>query len=193
VPSQRSSVAVPVLGLVSAVVGGVGIVLGALSVITWSELKERGGTGNLIAQVERQLPGYTTIEVGRAWLLVALGALLVVAGFGLIMRARWARWLALGYAAAAVLLHTSYVYYETLEVMPVVRGLAGARPAQDQTAVLAGVVGTALLFIVHAAILVAALLSRAGRAAFVPARPPAAHGGGTRGAYLAHSLRSSVR
>jgi hypothetical protein len=102
-----------VLATVNIVVGLVGVAVGLLGLSFFSSLQGEGRFAGLIAAVNRAVPGWLHIEIGKAALVAVLGAGLIVASACLFALQNWARWYCLVYGVLAILLHLGYLVFNT--------------------------------------------------------------------------------
>ena len=179
---------VTVMAILNMVIGGLGLLcgfcgLGAHLVIAGlGSTRTVGGGPNpiqdMLAYLNRELPGYQAIEIGRGALVLILGIVLIAAGIGLLMVQNWARWVSLVYGILSILLHTGYVVYELAFVKPATerwqklflqkQGL-GALPPQSPAESLGttvGVIGAGAVFIIYSLVLLVILFLPAFSAAF---------------------------
>src|SRR5262245_9085411 len=73
---------------------------------------------DMVAFLERELPGYQAIEVSHGALLLFLGLFLIVSGIGLLLMQSWGRWLAVAVAILVIPLQIGHAIYEIGFVQP---------------------------------------------------------------------------
>jgi hypothetical protein len=162
-PVNRS-VAIP-FGIVNILLGVVELAIGMLALDLFLNL---GADSALAKAMDKVIPGWFYLEVGRGVMLFILGVGLIGGGIGLLAGQGWARWLCLAVGAVAVLLHAGYLAMQigwvkgAVEGMQIGRGQAASASTSQAVAVT---VAVASVFILHGAALVVAM-------AFGGAPPP---------------------
>jgi hypothetical protein len=69
--------------------------------------------------LQREVPGYITVEVSSYVLGLVLSVLLIVAGIGLLRMKGWARWTALICGVTLIIAHSAHIAYHWIYVDPV--------------------------------------------------------------------------
>ena len=74
--------------------------------------------GEMTAFMDKEVPGWQAVEIGRGFLLILLGILVIVAGIGLLKMHSWARWLSVFYALILIPLTIGHLTFELALVNP---------------------------------------------------------------------------
>ena len=166
--------ALTVIAVFNLIFGALALVCGCLAGGFYAQLlgadgsSPRGGSRapgrDLLTFLNKEIPGYSTLEIGRIGLLFLLGGLLLAAGAGLLARRPWARWLSIGCAVTMIFLQIGNIFFQTTLVAPAVQEWLSSRGARtsasDQTATYLGMFGGAALFFLHAVALLAFMFDR---------------------------------
>lgn len=176
-PEGRRPTAVLVIGVLNFLMAALAIVLGALGVVYYIGLQaqadETGRARNralakLLDGMEAQLPGWYFLETGKAVLVTLLGLGLLIRTVGLLQMSYQSRRFCLVYAVLAFFLHFGYLLFEFGLVLPAMRLLFAQ--AGNEIAPLAGIIGSAGVFMLHAMALFLILVHPRVRRAFYEAR-----------------------
>jgi hypothetical protein len=119
---------------------------------------------DLLTYMDKNLPGYMAVEIGRGVGLIVLSALLLVAGIGLLGTKSWARWLSVAYALLSIPLHVGWAVFELGFVLPLTQkwqaeflrknNMIGAAPqTENLMGSSIGIIGVTILWVVYALIL----------------------------------------
>jgi hypothetical protein len=113
--------------------------------------------------LDKHLPGYLAVEIGRGVGLILLSILVIVAGIGLLATKSWARWLSVFYAVLSIPLHVGWAVFELGFALPVVQQWQNEyfrrnnmiAPPQGSNVLggSIGVIGWTILWVVYALIL----------------------------------------
>lgn len=68
--------------------------------------------------LETSVRGYTVVTGGHLLINLILSTLLIVAGFGVLLRRPWSRWLSVGYAVFTLLSYAGLCLYQIMRVNP---------------------------------------------------------------------------
>jgi hypothetical protein len=95
---------------------------GANSFVAAMGANQQGPAGAGVAEMttfmDKEVPGWQAVEIGRGLLLILLGVLVIVAGIGLLKMQSWARWLSVFYAAVLIPLTIGHLAFELALVNP---------------------------------------------------------------------------
>jgi hypothetical protein len=162
-----------VMGILNIVFGSLGLLCGVCAVganMFISSLASGSGNGfpgaaeikELLAFMDKNLPGYMMVEIGRGVALLLLSVLLVVAGIGLLATQSWARWLSVAYALLSLPLHVGWAVFELGFVLPLTQRWqaefmrkhnAFAPPQENMMTSSAGIIAATIFWVVYALIL----------------------------------------
>jgi hypothetical protein len=94
--------------VVNIVVGLIAMGIGLLGISYFLNMQTQSNSvaASLLKAMDRAIPGWINIEMGKAGLVVLLGAGLVLASVGLLLSQSWARWYCILYGLLAILLHS---------------------------------------------------------------------------------------
>ena len=184
--TRQRPAALTVIGIVNIVVGGIAVLVGSLGVLYFLNISKQAraargsatrGVADLVREMERAIPGWLNMELAKAWLVLFLGAGLIIASIGLFMRPPWGRWYCMRYGMFAIALHGCYLAFQVGWVKPVGENWLAAQrrqmefersinpsvpapPPQDKAFAVGAEVGrfgAAALFIAHGLALLCAL------------------------------------
>jgi hypothetical protein len=115
------------MGILNFVFGGLGALCGlclasanALGFAVIGAQKNSAGanTPESIDYLDKNLPGWEAIEVGRCLMFIFLGVALIISGLGLLKMQPWARWLSLLCSAGILVTCLVYAVYQGAFVLP---------------------------------------------------------------------------
>jgi hypothetical protein len=112
------------MGILNIVVGSLTLLCGLCDIggyaLLGSLMNAPGGNEVVeeLKYLEKHLPGYMWLEVGRDVVVVVLAVLLVLAGVGLLATRSWGRWLSIIYAFVSIPLHVGWAIYKLGVVLP---------------------------------------------------------------------------
>jgi hypothetical protein len=126
-PRNRRPPLILVMAILNFVMGGLTLLCGLCAaggnaLVAAMGTNNQMGIGDMTTYMDKEVPGWQVIEVGRGLLLILLAVILIVAGIGLLKMQTWARWVCVFYAVASILLTIGHATFE----------LAVAKPAMDK-------------------------------------------------------------
>lgn len=126
-PRKRRPTLIFVMAILNFVMGGITLLCGLCAaggnaLVAAMGTNQQMGVGDMTAHMDKEVPGWQVIEVGRGLLLILLAVILIVAAIGLLKMQTWARWVCVFYAVASILLTIAHTTFE----------LGVAKPAMDK-------------------------------------------------------------
>src|ERR1700730_2842880 len=109
---NRRPTIILVMAILNMVMGGITLLCGICAAGGNALIATLGstaqGAGNpvqdMTAFMNKEVPGWQGVEIGRGLVLLLFAVVLVSSGIGLLKMQSWARWVSLVYAAASILL-----------------------------------------------------------------------------------------
>jgi hypothetical protein len=112
------------MGILNIVIGSLTLLCGLCDVLGYAfvgSLMNAPGENPVLEELkylEKRLPGYLRLEIGRDVVILVLAVLLIMAGIGLLMTRGWGRWLAIIYAFVSIPVHAGWAVYKLGVVLP---------------------------------------------------------------------------
>jgi hypothetical protein len=189
-PRKRRPTVILFMAILNMVMGGFTLLCGLCAAGANSFVAAMGanpqgpggaGVADMTTFMDKEVPGWQAVEIGRGLLLILLGVVVIVAGIGLLKMQSWARWLSVFYAAVLIPLTIGHLTFELALVNPAVekweaqqdkKGIAPAPPpsfkAGQQFGKTFGAVALGSIPVLYAVALIIVMLLPSVGTAFAP-------------------------
>ena len=162
------------IGLLGLLCGGCGVFVTGIAMSAAGNIKE---VGELYDQMDTAVPFWRVVEMGRPLVTLVISILLIIAGIGLLMRGRWARWLSIFYVMVNIPVQLIFIVYELGAVFPAMQEIARSKPGMPVAGVAtpankAIMLATVGIFVLYSVALMLGLFLPATSEALAPAPPP---------------------
>lgn len=126
-PRTRRPTIILVMAILNMVMGGITLLCGLCAaggnaLLAAMATSAPGAVGNPVQDMttflNKEVPGWQAVEIGRGILLILFAIVLVVSGIGLLKMQKWARWLSVSYAVVSLLFTLGYTVFELGLVLP---------------------------------------------------------------------------